>query len=266
VPLLAAYLWAWWRYLGGAEPLAASAGARRAGRRANPLPRAVWGWALTTGALGVVALVLALRLLARVVVLPAQRLPDLAGVPRATVLALLVAAAPVAGLVEKTAFRGYMQRPLERRHGAGVAVLITGTMFALAHLDFTPVLWPYYVAVAAIYGAVTWRTDSTPPAVALHTAGILYSNLALWWHGRAEWQAGPPPPGAGDAGAAAWWAGVALVGVTAAGAWAYRASRGRWRVAPSRRSGRAPAPPRDARRRTRPTDGGAPLAPALPRR
>lgn len=95
------------------------------------------------------ALVLALRMLNRMVALLQQQIPDLSSIPAFTVWSLLVMAAPVAGLVEEAAFRGYMQGPIERRHG--VAILITGTMFAVAHLDFTLILWPYYVAVAAIY-------------------------------------------------------------------------------------------------------------------
>jgi membrane protease YdiL (CAAX protease family) len=66
-------------------------------------------------------------------------------------------------------------------------------MFALAHLDFTPVLWPYYVAVAAIYGTVAYLTDSILPAIVLHTGGNLYSNFDLWLNGRAEWQAATSP-------------------------------------------------------------------------
>jgi membrane protease YdiL (CAAX protease family) len=130
-----------------------------------------------------------LQLANRLVELPAQRLPDFGAVPQSTVLALLLFGAPVAGIVEEAAFRGYMQGPIERRCGLFVAILITGTMFAVAHLDFTPVLWPYYVAVAAIYGVLTNLTGSILPAVVLHTAGNVYSNLDLWRHGRAEWQA-----------------------------------------------------------------------------
>jgi len=107
-----------------------------------------WRYALLAGGLGIVALVLALRVANRLVVLPLQRLPDLAQVPKVTVLSLLLIAAPVAGVVEEAAFRGYMQGPIERRRGLAVAILITGTMFAVAHLDFTLLLWPYYVAAA----------------------------------------------------------------------------------------------------------------------
>jgi membrane protease YdiL (CAAX protease family) len=150
----------------------------------------VLAWALLAGGLGIVALVLALRVVSRTIALPEQQLPDLSGIPGFTVWSLLLMAAPVAGLVEEAAFRGYMQGPIERRHGVGPAILITGTMFAIAHLDFTPVLWPYYLAVAAIYGIVTSLTDSIWPAILLHTAGNTYSNIDLLLHGRAEWQAG----------------------------------------------------------------------------
>ena len=82
-----------------------------------------------------------------------------------------------------------MQGPIEKSHGIWVAILITGTMFALVHLDFTPVLWPYYLAVAAIYGTTAYLANSILPAVVLHTSGNVYSNLDLWIHGKAEWQA-----------------------------------------------------------------------------
>jgi membrane protease YdiL (CAAX protease family) len=191
VPLMAAYLWLFWRYLnlGWSAPAAA----RRADLRANRLSAREWLWALVAGGLGLVTLVVALGILNRLVVLPRQEVPDLTDVSRFTMFALLAMSAPLAGVVEEAAFRGYMQRPIERRHGLFVAILITGTMFAIAHLDFTPVLWPYYVAVAAIYGSVASLTDSILPAVVLHTAGNLYSNFDLWLQGQAEWQASATP-------------------------------------------------------------------------
>jgi membrane protease YdiL (CAAX protease family) len=189
VPLVAVYLWFFWRYLNGHGPPSSTAQERRASLRATRLAPNVWAYALLAGGLAIVALVLALRLANRLVVLPDQQLPDVSSVPRITLLVLLLAAAPVAGIVEEASFRGYMQGPIERRHGLLVAILVTGTMFAVAHLDFTLALWPYYVAVAAIYGSVTYLTNSILPAVVLHTGGNIFSNLDLWLHGQAEWQA-----------------------------------------------------------------------------
>jgi len=224
VPVTAVYLWFFWRYLRGEGPPDSTAEERRASLRAHRVPGRVWAWALFAGGLGIVALVLALRVANRMVVLPQQQLPNLAQVPRATVLALLLMAAPVAGLIEEAAFRGYMQGPIERRHGLVIAILVTGTMFAVAHLDFTLILWPYYVAVAAIYGVVTYRTGSILPAMVLHTCGNLYSNLDLWLHGQAEWQAASGPAALvwqTGADASFWTGSAALLLVTAAMVWAY---------------------------------------------
>ena len=193
VPLTAVYLWFLWQYLHGAGPPASTAHERRASLRANRIPGQLWAWALLAGGLGIVALVFALRVANRLVVFPQQQLPDLGHLPKFTVVSLLLMAAPVAGVVEEAAFRGYMQGPIERRHGLTVAILVTGTMFAVAHLDFTLILWPYYLTVTAIYGIVTYLTNSILPAVVLHTGGNVYSNLDLWLHGHAEWQASSDP-------------------------------------------------------------------------
>jgi membrane protease YdiL (CAAX protease family) len=196
VPVVALYLWIFWRYLRGSGPPKSTYEHRRAGLRAYHVSARVWRWALLAGGLSIFALVLSLRIANRLVVLPEQKLPDLlAHVPGATVLALLLMAAPVAGVVEEAAFRGYMQGPIERRFGPGTAILITGTMFAVSHLDFTPMLWPYYLAVSAIYGTVTYLTRSILPAVVLHTGGNVYSNFDLWLRGQAEWQASSSPQG-----------------------------------------------------------------------
>jgi membrane protease YdiL (CAAX protease family) len=224
VPLTAFYLWFFWRYLDGAGPPESTVEERRVSLRANRLAGRVWAWALVAGGLGIVALVLALRVANRLIVLPQQQLPDFSQVPKLTVLALLLMAAPVAGIVEEAAFRGYMQGPIERRYGLTLAILITGTMFAVAHLDFTPILWPYYVAVAAIYGTVTYLTQSILPAVVLHTGGNLYSNFDLWLHGQAEWQASAGPAALiwkTGADSSFWISSVALLLVAAGMVWAY---------------------------------------------
>jgi len=224
VPLTAVYLWFFWRYLNGAGPPESTSEERRTSLRANRVSGKVWVWALLAGGLCIVALVLALRVANRLVELPQQQLPDLAQAPEVTVLSLLLMAAPVAGLVEEAAFRGYMQGPIERRYELAVAILVTGTMFAVAHLDFTLILWPYYLAVAAIYGVVTYLTKSILPAVVLHTGGNIYSNIDLWLHGQAEWQASSGPT------ALIWKTGadasfrissVAVLIVAAAMVWAY---------------------------------------------
>jgi membrane protease YdiL (CAAX protease family) len=217
VPVTALYLWLFWRYLNGSGPPEANSQERRQNLRANRVSALVWIWSLATGGFAIVALVLALRLANRFIALPPQGIPDLGQASKATIVALLLIAAPAAAIIEESAFRGYMQGPIERDVGLFWAILITGTMFAVAHLDFTLILWPYYVAVAAIYGVITHIAESILPAIVLHAAGNLYSNFDLYLHGQAEWQA--PHASAASMGAAhldsTLWVGIATVAAVA---------------------------------------------------
>lgn len=189
VPVVAIYLWHFWRYLNGLGKPIATSDFRKNSLRARKLSADQWIWSLLAGGIGIVALVVFLRLLNRMIVLPEQKMPDFTNIPPTTVYVLLFAAAPIAGIIEEAAFRGYMQGPIEKRYGLIVAILITGTMFAVAHLDFTLLLWPYYVAVAAIYGTVAYLTKSILPSIVLHTLGNTYSNFDLLFKGHTEWQA-----------------------------------------------------------------------------
>jgi hypothetical protein len=104
----------------------------------------------------------------------------------------------VAGVTEEAAFRGYMQGPIERRYGLAVAVLVTGTFFGLLHFPTHPaeVIWmlPYYIAVSAVYGGLTWAANSILPALVLHTVGDVVVLTRWWLTERPEWQIGPAPP------------------------------------------------------------------------
>jgi hypothetical protein len=78
VPLMAMYLWFYWRYLvrGTGWPRS-TAEARRRNARANALPPGAWGPALVAGALGLASVLLLQGVLSRLVALPQQRDLDL---------------------------------------------------------------------------------------------------------------------------------------------------------------------------------------------
>jgi hypothetical protein len=54
---------------------------------------------------------------------------------------------------------------------------------------------PYYIAVAAVYGGLTWAANSILPALVLHAGGDVWSLGRLWLTGRPEWQLWPERPG-----------------------------------------------------------------------
>src|SRR3954470_18496478 len=56
VPLIATYVWLFWRYLKGGGPPESTAEARHSGLRARRVGGHVWSWALVAGGFGIVAL------------------------------------------------------------------------------------------------------------------------------------------------------------------------------------------------------------------
>lgn len=226
------YLWFFWRYLRGEGWPRSTAEARRTSLRANALSGDVWGMSLFAGILGLASLLPLLGLMARLVRMPAetQAIKAPPQMPFVTVFLLLVMASIVAGVVEEAAFRGYMQGPIERRHGPTVAILATGSLFGLAHFTHHPAsvlaMMPYYLAVAAVYGGLAYATNSIWPSLVLHAGGDVFSLTRLWATGQPEWQLSSKPPQLvweTGADAAFWGYLTAFILVGAAAVWAYAA-------------------------------------------
>ena len=197
---MALYLWLFWRYLRGEGWPRTTAEARRTSLRANGLSGDTWGLALFAGMVGFTALFPLLGLMARVVRLPAESQPIRVPpqMPFMTVFVLLVMGAIVAGVVEEAAFRGYMQGPVERRHGPLIAILASGAYFGLGHFTHHPdsvlAMMPYYLAVAGIYGGLAYATNSILPGLILHAGGDVLVLNRLWMTGQSEWQVSSKAP------------------------------------------------------------------------
>jgi membrane protease YdiL (CAAX protease family) len=195
----AVYLFGYWRIISGASGPADGAPERRANLRARPLSLQTWVRALLAGMLGFATLVALLVVASRLVSLPAGA-PIAAppGMSAATMFLLIAMASVVAGVSEEAAFRGYMQSMIERQHGLAIAILANGTLFGLLHFGNHPadvlLMLPYYIAVAAVYGGLTWATDSILPAVVLHSLGDVVVLTRWWLTGKPEWQIGSTAP------------------------------------------------------------------------
>lgn len=190
---VALWLWAWWQFLSGTWAAAEGGESRRALLRANRVPGRLWLPALGAGLLGFGALLALLSLASRVVALPAGiPITTPPGMPVVTVVLLLTVQSIIAGVTEEAAFRGYMQSMIERQHGLLIAIVVNGILFGLLHFTNHPrdvlLMLPYYVAVAAVYGGLTWATDSILPALVLHSAGDVVVLTRWWATGLPEWQ------------------------------------------------------------------------------
>jgi membrane protease YdiL (CAAX protease family) len=203
---MAAYLWLYWKAIGGAIGSKETAAQRRELLRANPVPAPAWALALVSGLLGYGALLTLVAIMARLMTMPESAPITMpAAMPALTSVLLLVMAAIVAGVTEEAGFRGYMQGPIERRYGLATAILVNGAAFGLLHFPNHPgqvlLMLPYYLAVAAVYGGMTWAANSILPALVLHSAGDVWSLTRLWITGRPEWQiVSEPRPLIWDAG------------------------------------------------------------------
>lgn len=221
------YLWLFWRYVRGKGWPQSTADSRRTCCRANRIPGDVWGAALLAGVLGLVSILLLQRVMSRLVTLPQQQHPDISQFPFVTLLLLLLMGTLVAGVAEEASFRGYMQKPIEQRHGPVIAILITGAFFGFAHFshpEVTLILMPYYIAVAAVYGALAYFTNSIFPSMVLHAGGNVLSGMDLFARGRSEWQASSTTSSLiweTGTDASFWLSVVALITVGIATVWAY---------------------------------------------
>ena len=143
----------------------------RATARVRPIPRGAIGWrvllapVMAAGALAMWMIVTSLGW-ARDTPLPEvlQEYGDQRG-GDAVLLVLIVGMAP---LLEEFGFRGWVQRPLERRLGPAPAIGITALLFAAAHLE--PGGAPIRIFGGMALGYAVWATRSIWAGVALHVA------------------------------------------------------------------------------------------------
>jgi len=177
LPATLAWLWLFWRWLGGRGPPVRTAAARRTNLRAAALDPRTWLLALAAGGFGM-ACVLGIALLTGLVApLPeaAYHAPfDLSPFPAISVLAIFLQLALVAGVVEEAAFRGYMISIIERRHGWLVAIVAAALLFYVVHLSHayaTVAFVPFFAAYSVLHGGLVWATRSIVPSVVLHAIG-----------------------------------------------------------------------------------------------
>ena len=230
---MAAYLFCYWKFVGGRWGSKGRADLRRANLRANSLSADLWGASLAAGMVGFAAIMAMLILMSRLVNLPGSApLTAPSGMPPITFFVLLVMSSIVAGVTEEAAFRGYMQGPIEREYGLVAAILINGTAFGLLHFPNHPtevlMMLPYYIAVAAVYSGLTWAANSILPALVLHSGGDVWSLGRLWLSGRPEWQLQSEPVAViwqtgVDQGFVIW--AVVFVALAALTTWAYAGVR-----------------------------------------
>jgi membrane protease YdiL (CAAX protease family) len=168
--------------------LAGRIGPKRASRRAMvPLATVsarAWGWSLAAGASAVIAAAALWTVMATLVRVPPNLLPDIKGVPLTTVIPMLLVGIAAAPLSEEIAFRGYAMSLLRRRFSPTAALIITSVLFAAVHLTqglSAPKLLVYFLAGLS-FGFIALRTGSLLPAMVVHSFADLTFFTLVWSH------------------------------------------------------------------------------------
>jgi membrane protease YdiL (CAAX protease family) len=117
---------------------------------------------------------------------PAERFTadykQLNDMPKGTAWALIITSSIVAAICEETGFRGYMQTPLQKRHGPKTAIILTSILFTLIHLSHrwaAPIL-PQIFFASILLGVLAWRSGSLIPGIIGHAILDVF-DYAFWW-------------------------------------------------------------------------------------
>lgn len=175
LPATGVWLWFFWRYVKGWGWPAATARMRQADLRGRSLSGRVWFWSLLAGALGMASVMALVFVTSRFGNLPekAYEAPfDVSTYPWWTVLSIFLSIAGTAGVVEESAFRGYMLSAIARRHGWIAGIAIVAAVFYIAHLSHayaTAAFLPFFLAYSALHGLLVYLTRSILPSIIIHS-------------------------------------------------------------------------------------------------
>jgi membrane protease YdiL (CAAX protease family) len=145
----------------------------------------VWKWGLVS-ALSLVAIWQAgLIVTFRIVEFPGDVMTagyDLAGAPLWAAWLMVVMTSLVAGICEETGYRGYMQRPIENRHGPVAAIGLVSALFLVIHLPqaWAPPLLVHIFALSVLLGVLAYASGSLIPGILAHFALDIF-NFSYWW-------------------------------------------------------------------------------------
>jgi membrane protease YdiL (CAAX protease family) len=182
---LALYLW----WASGGGPPVTWKMARGAAFRRGALTSTQWMWGVVAALSFAATIHASIVLLFRLVPFPMEafrRGYDFSFIPSLPLkwIAVVVSAAS-AGICEETGFRGYMQQPIEHRHGAPTAIFVSSAFFTLLHLTKSWAMLgmvPIVFIAGVLLGLLAWSSGSLMPGIVGHVVMDI-GLFAYWWTG-----------------------------------------------------------------------------------
>ena len=189
-------LYVWWA--GGGGPPGTTQAARAKAFRRGPLSPRQWFWTVIAAFFFAATVHSSIILLFRFVSFPMamfRRGYDFSFIPSLPLKWLAVVVSAIsAGICEETGFRGYMQRPIEQRHGARVAILISSLFFTAVHLSkgwAMAGMVPIVFGAGVLLGLLAWSSGSLIPGMIGHILMDI-GLFSYWWTGIAGDFTAPP--------------------------------------------------------------------------
>ena len=187
VELLFLGLYVWW--VSGGGPPQRTHAARSVAFRSGALSTMQWFWGLVGAFSFAVTIHASIVFLFRLTAFPLEAFRqgyDFSFIPSQTLRWIAVVVSAIsAGICEETGFRGYMQQPIEERHGAPTAILSSSFLFMLVHLTKA---WAMVGMVPIVFGAgvllglLAWSSRSLIPSMIGHVVMDI-GLFAYWWTG-----------------------------------------------------------------------------------
>ena len=175
-----------WLYLGGRWWPRSNSETRRRRLRANLVSPRLFAWGFLAGVLAIAALAGYWIVMASIVRMPGNVLPDLSRFPLPTVVLAIAMGSLISPILEQAGFWGYCIVMLEEKNSAFAAILITAILYALGpHPPMGSPWWPrlvFYFLTGLTFSLMSHLTDSLLPGLAVHILGIAAFFLLVWPH------------------------------------------------------------------------------------
>ncbi len=180
-------LYVWW--VSGGGPPGRTRAARSVAFRRRALSPAQWFWGVIAAVSFAATVHAAIVLLFRFVPFPIEAFRhgyNFSFIPSLPLKWIaVVVSATSAGICEETGFRGYMQQPIEQRHGAPIAILVSSFFFMLLHLTKAWAMVgmvPIVLGAGVLLGLLAWCSGSLIPGMIGHVVMDI-GLFGYWWTG-----------------------------------------------------------------------------------